>query len=318
MLQVVRPVELLGYALQGLSQGMAMLDKMMALFHEAPEPQLPEAEAAVLPATGVAISALGSVSPLPGGRNDYCAPSGELEFRDVHLAYDPDRPLLQGVSFKVSAGQTLALVGASGSGKSTVVRLAVRFIAADRGQILLDGDPIASMSLRALRQAIAVVPQETHLFDESLGYNIGLGKQGATQEDIEQAAKQAHLHNFILSLPEQYNTRVGERGVKLSGGERQRLAIARAIIKRPRIFILDEPTSSLDSVTENGIIGNLRDLARFSTTLVIAHRLSTVVYADEIAVLERGTIVESGTHAALLRRGGQYATLWRAQQRNVA
>jgi len=293
MLQLVRPVEMLGYAMQGLSQGVAMLDKMLALFREVPESQ----------------------------RADDCRPlrgAGTLEFEAVSLSYTPDRPVLKDVSFRVPAGKTLGVVGASGSGKSTVVRLLVRLLEPDEGRILLDGVPIASMSLRALRQAIAVVPQELLLFDETIAYNIGFGKQGATQDDIEKAAKLAHLHEFILSLPQQYNTRVGERGVKLSGGEKQRLSIARAAIKQPRIYVFDEATSSLDSISERGIIRNLQDLSRFSTTLVIAHRLSTVVHADEIAVLERGTIVESGTHAALLRRSGPYATLWRAQQQGSA
>jgi ABC-type multidrug transport system fused ATPase/permease subunit len=170
------------------------------------------------------------------------------------------------------------------------------------------------MSLRTLRQAIAVVPQEPLLFDDTIAYNIGFGKEGATRVEIEQAAKLAHLHEFILSLPDQYSTRIGERGIKLSGGEKQRLSIARAAIKQPRIYVFDEATSSLDSVSERGIIQNLQDLSHLSTTLVIAHRLSTVVHADEIAVLDGGTVVETGAHATLLRRGGRYAALWTAQQ----
>jgi ABC-type transport system involved in Fe-S cluster assembly fused permease/ATPase subunit len=289
MLQLVKPVEMLGYAMQGLSQGMAMLDKMLALFRESPES--PWAD---------------DSGPLPG--------AGQLEFEAVSLSYTPNRAVLKDVNFRVPAGKTLGIVGASGSGKSTVVRLLVRLLEPDAGRILLDGVPIASMSLRTLRLAIAVVPQEPLLFDDTIAYNIGFGKRGASQADIEQAAKLAHLHDFIVSLPEHYNTRVGERGIQLSGGEKQRLSIARAAIKQPRIYVFDEATSSLDSLSERGIIQNLQDLARLSTTLVIAHRLSTVVHADEIAVLDRGTIVESGTHAALLRRGGRYATLWAAQQ----
>ncbi len=289
MLQLVKPVEMLGYAMQGMSQGLAMLDKMLALFRETPESQRADGRAA-----------------LPG--------AGKLEFEAVSLSYTPDRSVLKNVSFRVPAGRTLGVVGASGSGKSTLVRLLVRLLEPDDGRILLDGVPIASMSLRTLRQAIAVVPQEPLLFDDTIAYNIGFGKQGATQDEIEQAAKLAHLHEFVLSLPEQYNTRVGERGIKLSGGEKQRLSIARAAIKHPRIYVFDEATSSLDSVSERGITQNLQDLSRFSTTLVIAHRLSTVVHADEIAVLEGGTVVESGTHASLLRRGGRYAVLWTAQQ----
>lgn len=289
MLQLVKPVEMLGYAMQGLSQGVAMLDKLLALFRETPESQRADDRAAL---EGV----------------------GQLEFEAVSLSYTPDRSVLKSVSFRVPAGKTLGIVGASGSGKSTVVRLLVRLLEPDDGRILLDGEPIAAMSLRTLRQAIAVVPQEPLLFDETIAYNIGFGKQDATHDEIEQAAKRAHLHEFIVSLPEQYNTRVGERGIRLSGGEKQRLSIARAAIKQPRIYVFDEATSSLDSVSERGIIQNLQDLARSSTTLVIAHRLSTVVHADEIAVLEAGTVVESGSHAALLSRGGRYAALWAAQQ----
>jgi ABC-type transport system involved in Fe-S cluster assembly fused permease/ATPase subunit len=289
MLQLVRPVEMLGYAMQGLSQGVAMLDEMLALFREIPESRRADDRA---PPIG----------------------AGQLEFEAVFLSYTPDRSVLKDVSFKIPAGKTLAVVGASGSGKSTLVRLLVRLLEPDEGRILLDGVPIASMSLRTLRQAVAVVPQEPLLFDDTIAYNIGFGKEGATRIEIEQAAKLAHLHEFILGLPDQYSTRIGERGVKLSGGEKQRLSIARAAIKQPRIYVFDEATSSLDSVSERGIIQNLQDLAQLSTTLVIAHRLSTVVHADEIAVLDCGTIVETGTHAALLRRGGRYATLWAAQQ----
>jgi ABC-type transport system involved in Fe-S cluster assembly fused permease/ATPase subunit len=289
MLQLVKPVEMLGYAMQGLSQGVAMLDRMLALFRETPEPWRADDRA-----------------PLIG--------AGQLEFEAVFLSYTPGRSVLKDVSFRVPAGKTLAVVGASGSGKSTLVRLLVRLLEPDEGRILLDGVPIASMSLRTLRQAIAVVPQEPLLFDDTIAYNIGFGKEGATPVEIEQAAKLAHLHEFILGLPDQYSTRIGERGVKLSGGEKQRLSIARAAIKQPRIYVFDEATSSLDSVSERGIIQNLQDLSHLSTTLVIAHRLSTVVHADEIAVLDCGTVVETGTHAALLRCGGRYATLWTAQQ----
>lgn len=293
MLQLVKPVEMLGYAMQGLSQGVAMLDKMLALFRETPES-----------------ASADDHGMLPG--------AGQLDFEAVSLSYTPDRSVLRDVSFRVRAGKTLAVVGASGSGKSTLVRLLVRLLEPDEGRILLDGMPVASMSVRTLRQAIAVVPQEPFMFDDTIAYNIGFGKRGATQAEIEQAAKLAHLHDFIVSLPEQYDTRVGERGVQLSGGEKQRLSIARAAIKQPRIFVFDEATSSLDSVSERRIIENLQDLSRLATTVIIAHRLSTVVHADEIVVLDRGTIVESGTHAALLRRGDRYAALWTAQQQGLA
>ncbi len=238
---------------------------------------------------------------------------GHLEFENVWLSYEPHRPALQGVSFKVPAGKTLGIVGASGSGKSTLARLLVRLLEPDAGRILLDGAPISALSLAALRQSIAVVPQDAVLFNDSVGDNIGFGKADCTQEEIEQAATRAHLHEFIASLPDAYETNVGERGLKLSGGERQRLSIARAAIRRPRIYVFDEATSALDSATELEIVRNLQEISRSITTLVISHRLSTVVHADEIIVLEAGTVVERGTHASLLRQYGRYAALWTAQ-----
>ena len=290
MLQVVRPVEMLGYAMQGFSQGIAMLEKMLALLREVPEPQH-------------------RCHPLPlMGR-------GALEFQTVSLSYRSDRVVLRNVSFAVAAGKTLGIVGASGSGKSTLVRLLVRLFEPDGGRILLDGVPISELPLATLRRAIAVVPQDTVLFDDTIAYNIAFGRGGATQRDIEHAARLARLHHFIMGLPEGYATRVGERGVKLSGGERQRVSIARAALKRPQIYVFDEATSSLDTHTEVEILANLRDIARESTSLVIAHRLSTVVHADEIVVLEGGAIIERGTHQALLLLGGHYAALWSAQQK---
>jgi ABC-type transport system involved in Fe-S cluster assembly fused permease/ATPase subunit len=288
MLQVIRPVEALGYAMQGLSQGAAMLEKMLALFHEKSEPPQP-------------------------GKADRLEGPGHLAFENVTLSYGPHRAL-QGVSFKVPAGKTVGIVGASGSGKSTLVRLLVRLLEPDTGRILLDGVPISALSLATLRQSIAVVPQDTVLFNDSVGDNIAFGKADCTQEEIEQAATRAHLDELIANLPDAYDTNVGERGVKLSGGERQRLAIARAAIKRPRIYIFDEATSALDSVTELEIVRNLQEVSRSITTLVITHRLSTVVHADEIIVLETGTVVERGTHASLLRQHGRYAAFWTAQQ----
>ncbi len=289
MLQVIRPVEALGYAMQGFSQGGAMLEKMLALFHEKSEPQQP----------GRAISLEGP---------------GQLEFENVTLSYGPRRAALQSVSFKVPAGKTVGIVGASGSGKSTLVRLLVRLLEPDAGRILLDGVPISTLPLSTLRQSIAVVPQDAALFNDSVGDNIAFGRADCTQEEIEQAARQAHLHELITSLPDAYDTNVGERGLKLSGGERQRLSIARAAIKRPRIYIFDEATSALDSETELEIVRNLREISQSITTLVISHRLSTVVHADEIIVLERGAVVERGTHASLLRQHGRYAAFWAAQQ----
>jgi ATP-binding cassette subfamily B protein len=290
MLQVVRPVEMLGYAMQNLSQGMAFLGKMFEIYREKAEPSADD-----IPAAG-------------GGG------AGRLDFEAVGVSYRADRVILKDVNFALPAGKTLGVVGGSGAGKSTLVRLLVRLIEPDTGRILLDGVSIGDLPLPMVRQAIAVVPQDTVLFNDTIGYNIAFGKAGSTQAEVEHAARLAHLHDFIMSLPDGYDTKVGERGVKLSGGEKQRVSIARAAIKRPRIYVFDEATSSLDSNTEREILRNLREISRFSTTLVIAHRLSTVVHADEIVVLEGGTIVERGSHAALLRQNGRYASLWEAQQ----
>jgi ATP-binding cassette subfamily B protein len=293
MLQVVRPVEMLGYAMQSLSQGLAFLGKMFEILREKPEP------------------VAGVDSAPPGG-------AGRLEFAAVGVSYRPDRVILRDVSLSVPAGKTLAVVGGSGAGKSTLVRLLVRLIEPDAGRILLDGRSIGELPLAQLRQAIAVVPQDTVLFNDTIGYNIAFGKAGSTRAEVEHAARLAHLHDFITSLPDGYDTKVGERGVKLSGGEKQRVSIARAAIKRPRIYVFDEATCSLDSNTEREILTNLREISRFSTTVVIAHRLSTVIHADEIVVLEAGTIVERGSHLGLLRQNGRYAALWQAQLQGTA
>jgi ABC-type multidrug transport system fused ATPase/permease subunit len=233
------------------------------------------------------------------------------------VSYPPGRWVLRDVSFRLPAGKTLGVVGASGSGKSTLVRLLVRLLEPESGRILLDGVPISELPLATLRQAIAVVPQDTVLFDDSIAYNIAVGRPGATPGGVEHAARLAHLHDFIMSLREGYATQVGERGIKLSGGERQRISIARAVLKRPRVYVFDEATSSLDSHTEREILANFRAIALASTTIVIAHRLSTLVHADEIVVLDGGNIIERGTHEELLR-GGRYATLWTAQQKGSA
>jgi ABC-type transport system involved in Fe-S cluster assembly fused permease/ATPase subunit len=292
MLQVVRPVEMLGYAMQSLSQGMAFLAKMFEIFREKPE-------------------------PFVVAETDTLGGAGRLDFEVVGVAYRSDRAILKDVNFTLPAGRTFGVVGGSGTGKSTLVRLLVRLIEPNTGRILLDGVSIGELPLSKLRQAIAVVPQDTILFNDTIGYNIAFGKAGSTQAEVEHAARLAHLHDFIMSLPDGYDTKVGERGVKLSGGEKQRVSIARAAIKRPRIYVFDEATSSLDSNTEREILRNLREISRFSTTLVIAHRLSTVVHADEIVVLEGGTIVERGSHSVLLRQNGRYAALWEAQQQGT-
>jgi ABC-type transport system involved in Fe-S cluster assembly fused permease/ATPase subunit len=293
MLQLVRPVELLGYAIQSCSQGLAMLEKVSHLFREAPE-------------------------SLPTGRARRVAGPGTLEFDQVTLSYRKDQPVLRGVSFRVAPQKTLGIVGPSGSGKSTIVRLLMRLLEPDDGRIVLDDVPLSELDLAHLRAAIAVVPQDTVLFNDTLAYNIALGREHASFADIRQAARIANLDEFIMSLPDGYNTTVGERGVKLSGGERQRVSIARAVLKSPRIYVFDESTSSLDSHSERDILASLREIALRSSTLVIAHRLSTILHADEIIVLEHGRVVERDNHTRLLRQNGRYAALWRAQQHGTA
>jgi ATP-binding cassette subfamily B protein len=290
MFQLVRPIEALGLAMQGLSQGLAYLEKVVDLFKEPPESRGHEHD------------------------KQACA-GGSLEFRHVSVAYRADRPVLRDVSFRLPQGRSLGIVGASGAGKSTLVRLLVRLLEPDQGRILMDGVPLHAWQRENLRRSIAVLPQDTVLFNDTIRYNIGFGKPGSTQAQIEEAAKLARLHDFILTLPDGYDTNVGERGLKLSGGEKQRVSIARAALKQPQIYVFDEATSSLDSRTEAEIMENLRELSRSCTTLIIAHRLSTIRHADQIVVLDAGTVVEAGGHEELLAAEGKYAALWRAQQR---
>jgi ATP-binding cassette subfamily B protein len=240
---------------------------------------------------------------------------GEVSFSHVSFRYDPDRPLLQDVSFTIPPGHTVAVVGGSGSGKSTLARLLLRFYDVDAGAIEIDGQDIRSVTQESLRNAIGVVPQDTVLFNDDIAYNIRYGRRDASEGEIVEAARAADIHRFIQSLPNGYQTEVGERGVKLSGGERQRIAIARAILKHPHILIFDEATSALDSQTERAIERELERVSRDRTALVIAHRLSTIADADEILVMEHGHIVERGTHAELLGRRGVYAQMWMLQQR---
>jgi ABC-type transport system involved in Fe-S cluster assembly fused permease/ATPase subunit len=239
--------------------------------------------------------------------------AGEVHFDSVSFGYDERRPILKNVSFTIPAGNTVAIVGASGAGKSTLSRLLFRFYDVSVGAVSIDGQDIRSLKQASLRAAIGIVPQDTVLFNDTLGYNIGYGKTGSSQEEIERAARLAHIHEFIVSLPDGYETRVGERGLKLSGGEKQRVAIARTILKNPAILVFDEATSALDTQTEREIQAHLREVSRDHTTLVIAHRLSTVVDADEIIVLEAGEIVERGRHDALLAANGRYAAMWQNQ-----
>ena len=239
---------------------------------------------------------------------------GTVELRDVVFGYDDARPILQGVSLTVPAGKTVALVGPSGSGKSTIGRLLFRFYDVNAGQVLIDGQDVRDVTQDSLHSAIGVVPQDTVLFNDTVYYNIAYGNPAATRAQVEAAARAAKIHDFIASLPDGYDTTVGERGLKLSGGEKQRVGIARTLLKNPPILLLDEATSALDSETEASIQTELQAMGQGRTVVSIAHRLSTIVDADEIIVLQDGQVAERGTHADLLRRGGRYAALWQRQQ----
>ncbi len=287
--QLFRPLDLLGMVYRTIRQGLIDMEAMYKLIDT-------ETEIADAP----------EAPPLH-------VEAGEVRFDHVHFGYDPEREILHGVSFTVPAGRTLAIVGPSGAGKSTIARLLFRFYDIQGGRILIDGQDVSAVTQQSLRSAIGIVPQDMVLFNDTVGYNIGYGRQGATQEEIEAAARAASIHDFIMRLPQGYATRVGERGLKLSGGEKQRVAIARTLLKDPPVLVLDEATSALDSRTETEIQDVLRSIARKRTTLIVAHRLSTVVDADEIIVMEQGRIVERGRHGDLVRADGLYAAMWARQ-----
>ncbi|MFM9979104.1 MAG: ABCB family ABC transporter ATP-binding protein/permease [Sphingomonadaceae bacterium] len=288
--QLFRPLDMLGMVYRTIRQGLV---DMAAMF------ELADTPAEIVDSPGAL--------PLKVG-------PGAVRFENVVFAYDPERIILKGLDFEVPAGGTLAVVGPSGAGKSTLARLLYRFYDVTGGRITIDGQDLRDVTQSSLRAQIGIVPQDTVLFNDTIGYNIGYGREGALQGEIEAAARGAAIHGFIASTPDQYATRVGERGLKLSGGEKQRVAIARTLLKNPPILILDEATSALDSRTEAEIQTTLKRLAAQRTTIVIAHRLSTIVDADEIVVLEAGQVVERGAHAALLARGGLYADMWARQQ----
>jgi ATP-binding cassette, subfamily B, heavy metal transporter len=289
-IQLYQPLNLMGMVYRELRQALVDIEAMFTLLGEAPE-----------------------VKDKPGAK-PLRVSKGAIRFENVSFAYDEDRPILRGVDFEVPAGQMVALVGPSGAGKSTISRLLYRFYDVKSGRILIDGQDIRDVTQETLRAAIGIVPQDTVLFNDTIGYNIRYGRVGATGEEVREAARLAQIDGFIQQLPLGYKSPVGERGLKLSGGEKQRVAIARTILKAPPILMLDEATSALDSFTEKEIQAALDRIAKDRTTLVIAHRLSTVIHAGNILVLDKGQIVESGTHEALLAAGGLYAGLWTRQR----
>jgi ATP-binding cassette subfamily B protein len=290
MIQLYIPLNFLGVIYREIKQSLTDLDKMFTLLERNRE-----------------------VDDLPGAL-PLRVTQGHVRFEHVSFGYDASRPILHDVSFEIPPGRTVAVVGPSGAGKSTLARLLYRFYDITGGRISIDGQELRSVTQASLRAAIGIVPQDTVLFNDTVEYNIAYGRPGATREEVEAAAKAAHIHDFIAGTPKGYDTMVGERGLKLSGGEKQRVAIARTLLKNPPILIFDEATSALDSANERAIQAELRSVSQGKTALVIAHRLSTVVDAHEIVVLDAGRVVERGPHAELLARGGRYAEMWRLQQ----
>ncbi len=290
LMQLLHPLESFSFAYREIKTGITYIEQMLELMNQRSE-----------------IKAMSGEKALPPG-------NGEVEFNKVQFSYNVNSTILHDISFCIRPGRTLAIVGPSGSGKSTISRLLFRFYDVTGGCIKIDGYPINERTLESIREVIAVVPQDVVLFNDTLAFNIGIAKPSCSFKEIEGAAKLAGLADFIAALPKGYNTIVGERGLKISGGERQRIAIARAVLKQPRIFIFDEATSSLDSMTERLIKKNIEDLSHNTTTLIITHRLSTITNADEILVLVDGSVVERGEHDALLAQDGVYRAMWQRQQ----
>jgi ATP-binding cassette, subfamily B, heavy metal transporter len=294
LIQLYMPLNMLGFAYREIRNALVNMESMFGLMDVPAE-----------------------IADKPGAPALKVA-GGEIVFDHVDFHYEKARPILHDVSFRVAPGDTVAIVGSSGAGKSTVSRILFRFYDVASGSVRIDGQDIRDITQSSLRAAIGVVPQDTVLFNDTIYYNIRYGRPEAAREEVVAAAEAAHIHAFIESLPDGYDSTVGERGLKLSGGEKQRVAIARAILKNPRILIFDEATSALDSKSEKSIQAELNRIAHGHTTLVIAHRLSTVMDADQILVMDHGRIVERGTHRELLQRGGNYAQMWLLQQREEA